>query len=420
MNVLIIGSGGREHAIAKKIAQSPHVNHVYCAKGNARMVEDGIELVDIAETDALALVDFAQHHDIDWTFVGPEIPLFHGVSDAFEAAGLAIFSPSKAAAKIEYSKDYAKQLMNQYHIPTANSKTFTTYEQAWEYVQAQGAPIVIKADGLAAGKGVTVALQLEEAQQALFAIFNDTTYTYADGVRVVIEEYLEGEEFSVFSFVNGTNAYFAGISQDHKRAYDGDLGPNTGGMGAYSPIPHFTNDIIEQSMRQVVQPLVEGLAAEGTPYKGVLYAGLMLTAEGIKVIEFNARFGDPETQVVLTQLKSDLALIVQDMLAGKTPNIEWHDNQVTLGVVVAAEGYPIQAKIGSELGTLQVPEHLQLFAAGVKGNVGHYQVSGGRVFLAASQATTIETAQHNVYQWLDQQHFPNTFYRHDIGHRAIK
>lgn len=423
MNILVIGSGGREHAIAKAFKQSPKSSRVFCAKGNPRMVKDGIELVDIAETDAKALVTFAKENEVALTFVGPEIPLFHGVSDAFERADLPVFSPSQVAAKIEYSKDYAKQLMVKYGVPTALSKTFDDFEAAKAYVLEKGAPIVIKADGLAAGKGVVVAMSVDEAIDALVFMLQDKVYATSDQQAcVVIEEYLDGEEFSLFSFVNGDKAYFAGISQDHKRAYDGDKGPNTGGMGAYSPVPQFDETVIQEAMRQVVYPMIHGMVAEGVPYKGVLYAGLMMTKDGIKVIEFNARFGDPETQVVLQRLDSDLLDIILAILADEEPVIHWKKEGITLGVVVAAKGYPGEVSKGFTLGNLDVTEaagDLQLFGAGISVADGQYVANGGRLFLVSSTAETVAKAQEHVYRFLEEKAIPQTFYRRDIGHHAV-
>lgn len=421
MKLLVVGSGGREHAIAKKLLSSPKVEKVYCAKGNPRMEEDGIQTVNISETDAKSLVDFALEYQIDWTFVGPELPLFYGVSDAFEEAGLAIFSPSKAAAKIEYSKEFAKEMMKKYQIPTAEYQVFSDFDLAKAYVLEKGAPLVIKADGLAAGKGVVVAMTLEEALRALEFMLLDKKYSSElQEARVVIEEFLEGEEFSLFSFVHGERAYYAGISQDHKRAFDEDRGPNTGGMGAYSPVPQFGQDIIDEAMNTVVFPLIKGLILEGCPYKGVLYAGLMLTPKGIKVIEFNARFGDPETQVVLEQLDSDLAQIITDILNHRQPQIEWKHNQITLGVVVAAEGYPNEVEKGFSLGGLTPTENIQLFAAGVSKNQdGVYCANGGRIFLLATTKESVEKAREVLYDYLNAHPIEKTFYRKDIGFRAL-
>lgn len=421
MKLLVIGSGGREHAIAKTLKQSPTVSTVFCAKGNPRMEQDGIITVNLSETDGKAIVEFAQAHQIDWVFVGPEIPLFYGVSDALEQAGIPVFSPSQAAAKLEYSKDFAKQIMQKYGVPTAKSATFTDFEQAKAYVLEQGAPIVIKADGLAAGKGVIVAMSEAEAVSALEMMLVDELYVNQDDqARVVIEEFLEGEEFSLFSFVNGDKAWFAGISQDHKRAYDGDQGPNTGGMGAYSPVPQFGQDVIDEAMKIVVQPTIEGLVKEGTPYKGVLYAGLMMTKDGIKVIEFNARFGDPETQVVLQRFESDFAQHITDILNGKDPQIKWKTNGITLGVVVAAEGYPAKAKSGFELGELSVPANssLQLFGAGIAKQGDKFIANGGRLFLVSATADSVKQAQQQVYAYLANHPISHTFYRKDIGFRA--
>ncbi|NEW63208.1 phosphoribosylamine--glycine ligase [Granulicatella sp. zg-ZJ] len=423
MNILVIGSGGREHAIAKAIVRSPKVKTVYCAKGNPRMAQDGIVCVDISETDKQALVQFAKEHDISWTFIGPELPLFHGVSDAFEQEGLLVFSPSQRAAKIEYSKDFAKELMKKYNVPTAQSQTFTDFEKAKTYCLEKGVPIVIKADGLAAGKGVVVAMTEQEALDALSLMLIDGSYTNDNDVaRVVIEEYLEGEEFSVFSFVKGRKAWFAGISQDHKRAYDNDKGANTGGMGAYSPVPQFDQTVIDDVMMHVVQPIIDGLVLEGASYTGVLYAGLMMTKNGIKVIEFNARFGDPETQVVLQRLESDFATIITDILEDKEPTIEWRQSGITLGVVVAANGYPSTYVKDLPLGTLTVPQHtsMELFAAGVTEKNGEYVSSGGRIFLVSATAQTVKEAQQEVYTYLSENPIPKTFYRQDIGSKALR
>lgn len=421
MNILVIGSGGREHAIARKMKSSPLVDTVFCAKGNPLMIRDGIVLVDIVETDGEALVQFAKENQVTLTFIGPEVPLFYGVSDLFVQNGLKIFSPSQKAAKIEYSKDYAKQLMKKYAVPTALSQTFTDFEMAKQYVLEHGAPIVVKADGLAAGKGVVVAQTEEEAICALSFMLLEGNYTNANDVpRVVIEEFLSGEEFSLFAFVHGEKYYFAGISQDHKRAYTGDLGPNTGGMGAYSPVPQISQSIIEESLEQVVAPIVKGLVKENASYTGVLYAGLMQTADGIKVIEFNARFGDPETQVVLEQLDSDLVDIMLKILDDKIPMITFKQDTISLGVVVAANGYPGQAETEFSLGGLNVNNSdVTLFGAGITQKETDYVANGGRLFLVASTQSTMQQAREAVYTYLKNNPIDNTFYRDDIGNKVM-
>ncbi len=340
MNILIIGAGGREHAIGKKIKQSPKVNKVYCAPGNPGMTLDGIEQVDIHELDHQKLIEFAKKNQITWTFVGPEQPLLNGIVDDFQAAGLKIFGPTQSAAIIEGSKSFAKELMGQFGIPTARSKNFTTFAAAKQYIEEQGAPIVIKADGLAAGKGVVVALTVEEAVQAAKEMLED--HRFGDsGKLIVVEEFLSGEEFSLLAFVNGNEIYPMPISQDHKRAYDEDRGPNTGGMGAYTPVPQIADELVEEAIQKILQPAADGMVELGRPFVGILYAGLIATPTGPKVIEFNARFGDPETQVVLSRLKSDFVQVIDELLKGQAPSeLLWENEGYNVGVVVAAEGYP--------------------------------------------------------------------------------
>lgn len=335
MNILIIGSGGREHAIGKKIAQSPAVEKVYCAPGNLGMVLDGIRLVDIKETDHQGLIEFAKQAGIAWSFVGPEIPLLNGIVDDFKNAGLKIFGPTKAAALIEGSKSFAKELMERFKIPTAASKSFTSYPKAKRYIEEKGAPIVIKADGLAAGKGVVVAMTIEEALRAASDMLERNRFGKSSQT-IVVEEFLVGEEFSLLAFVDGATVYPMVIAQDHKRAYDNDEGPNTGGMGAYAPVPQISEKIVEIAIDHILKPAAEGMLTIGRPFTGILYAGLIATADGPKVIEFNARFGDPETQVVLPRLKSDLAQVITDLLAGKSIELAWETEGYNVGVVVAA------------------------------------------------------------------------------------
>lgn len=338
--VLVIGSGAREHAIAHALLRGDSVSEVTVASGNPGMELDGIRTTQINESNHAAFISFMQHNQYDWAFVGPEVPLIEGLVDDFAAAGIKAFGPNKAAAQIEGSKDFAKQLMARHNIPTAQYRTFDNLEDSVAYVREHGAPIVVKADGLAAGKGVTVAMDVDTAITALDDIFIDHRFGKA-GAKVVIEDFLEGQEFSLMSFVRGTEFWPMPISQDHKRAYDNDEGPNTGGMGAYSPVPQIGQDVIDTAIDTIVRPTVEAMAAEGTPFTGILYAGLIATADGPKVIEFNARFGDPETEVVLPKLTSDLGAAISAILDGGTPAFTWDSDNATLGVVLASNGYPV-------------------------------------------------------------------------------
>ena len=414
MKLLIIGSGGREHAIAKKLLESPKVSTVFCARGNAGMKKDGISLVDIPENNHQALISFAQEKDIDWTFVGPEIPLLDGIVDAFQAAGLKIFGPTKAAAIIEGSKEFAKKLMKDNAIPTADYAVFTDYQAACAYVEEKGVPIVIKADGLAAGKGVTVALTLADAVQALTEMMTDHRFGKS-GEKVVIEEFLSGEEFSLLAFVKNEKVYPMVIAQDHKRAYDNDQGPNTGGMGAYSPVPQIPAEMIDRAVEKILKPAATGMVKNGTPFNGVLYAGLIATEDGPKVIEFNARFGDPETQVVLPRLTSDLAQIIEDLLTDHEPELTWND-QASVGVVLAANGYPDDYQTGMDVPDFA--DQAEIYYAGVTEKNGTLQSSGGRVLLVGAQSATNESAQKKVYQILENIDTTDYFYRQDIGEKA--
>ncbi|MDR0691184.1 MAG: phosphoribosylamine--glycine ligase [Streptococcaceae bacterium] len=416
--ILVIGFGGREHAIAKKFLESEKVEKVYVAKGNAGMKRDGIILVDIAEDDHASLIQFAKEKQISWTFVGPEVPLLNGIVDDFTAVGLKIFGPTKAAAMIEGSKNFAKEIMDKYDVPTASYKTFSDFSKAKAYVEIKGAPIVIKADGLAAGKGVVVAFTVEEAILALSNMLEGNQFGES-GSCVVVEEFLEGEEFSLLSFVKGEKIYPMVIAQDHKRAYDNDKGPNTGGMGTYSPVLQISQKIVDEALEKIIKPVASGMGKDGTPFTGILYAGLIATKEGPKVIEFNARFGDPETQVVLPRLTSDLAQIIDDLLYDKEPVVTWHKDGVTLGVVVAAEGYPREYKKGMLVPAEFKNSEVTPYYAGVACNEnGELIANGGRVFLLCATADNVKTAQKKIYDELDQQTLDGFFYRKDIGYKA--
>lgn len=337
MNVLVIGRGGREHALAWKFAQSEKVEKVYVAPGNEGMRDVAIP-VDIDENDFDALVLFAKENNVELTFVGPEIPLMNGIVDRFKEEGLRVFGPNKAAAVIEGSKAFTKELMKKYNIPTAAYETFTDYDEAVKYIQKVGAPIVVKADGLAAGKGVTVAMTLEEALQAVKEMLQDVKFGVASK-KVVIEEFLDGQEFSLMAFVNGTTVHPMVIAQDHKRAFDGDKGPNTGGMGAYSPVPQIPESAVQEAIETVLHPTAKAMIQENRSFTGILYAGLILTNDGPKVIEFNARFGDPETEVVLPRLENDLVDVCNAVLDESELTLQWSEDAV-IGVVLASKGYP--------------------------------------------------------------------------------
>ena len=418
MKLLVIGSGGREHAICRKLLEDPQVDAVFCAKGNPGMQKDGVQLVDIAEDNHPALIQFVKENQIDWTFVGPEIPLLNGIVDDFQAAGLKIFGPNQQAAMIEGSKDFAKQLMRDYHIPTAKYQTFSDFEAAKAYVLENGAPIVIKADGLAAGKGVVVAMTEQEALEALEDMLLDHKFG-ASSAKVVVEEFLVGEEFSLLSFVKGNKVYPMVIAQDHKRIFDGDKGPNTGGMGAYSPVPQIPESMVQTAIKEIVQKAADGMVDRKTPFTGILYAGLIATKEGPKVIEFNARFGDPETQVVLPRLKTSLAQIIDDLLNNRQPDIAWYDF-ATLGVVVAAPGYPADYEKNIVLPEMLNTEEQTVYYAGVTAKKEQLVSSGGRVFLVTSQGNNLADAQQKAYEYLNRYDLSQFFYRKDIGFKALK
>ncbi|MFU2204443.1 phosphoribosylamine--glycine ligase [Streptococcus hyovaginalis] len=420
MKVLVVGSGGREHAIAKKLLESEKVSQVFVAPGNDGMTLDGLERVEIGIFEHSRLIAFAKANDIAWTFVGPDDALAAGIVDDFEEAGLKAFGPSRQAAELEWSKDFAKQIMVKYGIPTAAFGTFSDFEKAKAYIVEQGAPIVVKADGLALGKGVVVAETVEQAVEAAREMLLDNKFGDS-GARVVIEEFLAGEEFSLFALVNGDQFYILPIAQDHKRAFDGDQGPNTGGMGAYAPVPHLDQAVIDQAIETIVKPVLAGMVAEGRPYLGVLYAGLILTADGSKVIEFNSRFGDPETQIILPRLTSDFAQNITDILNEKTPDITWLEDGVTLGVVVASEGYPLAYEKGIELPDKTNGEIITYYAGARFAENGKALLSnGGRVYMLVTTADTVQAAQEKIYKELDNQNTDGLFYRNDIGSKAIK
>jgi phosphoribosylamine---glycine ligase len=420
MNVLIIGRGGREHAICRKVSESAGLEKVFVAPGNPGMA-DVAELVSIAESEHEQLLQFAKDNGVGLTIIGPEVPLLEGLADKFEAAGLAVFGPRQAAAEIEGSKSFAKELMKKYQIPTADYAVFTKYEDARNYIEEKGAPIVIKADGLAAGKGVTVALTKEEALASVEEMLIDAKFGAASS-RVVIEEFLAGEEFSLMALVNGEVVVPLEIAQDHKRAYDGDLGPNTGGMGAYSPVPQIGAETVQTAVDTVLIPAAKAMVQEGRSFCGVLYAGLIKTPDGPKVIEFNARFGDPETQVVLPRLKSDLVQVVLELLNGGCPTLEW-DVQAMIGAVVAAKGYPEAYEKGAVLTGLAELNDQEVFtfhAGTVKNDAGEFVTAGGRVLLVGAKAESIVEAQEKVYRELEKLTCDGVFYRKDIGAKAIQ
>ncbi|HRK35203.1 MAG TPA: phosphoribosylamine--glycine ligase [Candidatus Hydrogenedentes bacterium] len=422
MKVLVVGGGGREHALVWKIAQSPLVSKLYCAPGNPGIATQA-ECVDIAASDVNALAAFAKENKIDLSVVGPEDPLSRGVVDVFNAQGLKAFGPSKAAAQLEASKAFAKHIMAKYNIPTSRYATFTDAESAINYVLAEGAPIVVKADGLAAGKGVTVAQTVDEAIAAIRAMMSDRIFGQA-GAQIVIEECLIGEEASILAFCDGRTVIPMIPSQDHKAAYDGDTGPNTGGMGAYAPAPVVPASMLPEITRTVLQPCVDGMAAEGTPYCGILYAGLMITAEGPKVIEFNCRFGDPETQVVLPLLESDIVPILTACCDGTLDRaaIQWSGN-TCVSVVMASGGYPGAFEKGLPItGIEKAEEHetVKVFHAGTKQSGGEVVTNGGRVLNVTAVGGDIRGAIVNAYGAVSHIRFENAHYRSDIGKKALR
>ena len=425
MKILLIGSGGREHALAWKLAQSPQVQTVYVAPGNggtASAKQTSAGIVNLPLSDLQDLADFAKREKIHLTVVGPEAPLATGIVDLFRANGLRIFGPTQLAAQLESSKDFSKAFMKRHGIPTADYQTFSNTLEAHAYIEAKGAPIVIKADGLAAGKGVVVAMDLANAHAAVDMMLADNKLGNA-GARVVIEEFLTGEEASFIVLVDGKNVLALATSQDHKRLLDADQGPNTGGMGAYSPAPVVTPEIHARALREIIMPTVKGMASDGLPYTGFLYAGLMITPDGkIKCLEFNCRMGDPETQPIMARLRSDLVNALDHAVDGtlNAGELEW-DRRTALGVVLAAKNYPDTPRNGDVItGILADTEDQLTFHAGTKLQDGKLVTSGGRVMCIVGLADTVRGAQQKAYEALAKIQFDGMQYRKDIGYRAIK
>jgi len=423
MNILIIGGGGREHALAWKVAQSPRVDTVFVAPGNAGTAhESGVRNVAIDTGDIEALVAFARENAVGLTIVGPEVPLVAGVVDRFTAAGLRCFGPTRAAAQLEGSKTFSKDFLARHGIPTARYAAFTRVAEAVEYIRAQGAPIVVKADGLVAGKGVILARTEAQAIEAVEDMLSGNVFGTA-GHRVVIEEFLEGEEASFIVMVDGTHSLPLATSQDHKARDDGDTGPNTGGMGAYSPAPVVTPGIHRRVMNEVIRPTVHGMAAEGNPFTGFLYAGLMIAADGTpKVLEFNVRFGDPETQPIMLRLKSDLVELCLAALESELDevDVEWEE-RASIGVVLAAGGYPDDYRKGDLIEGLHAADdkHCKVFHAGTQVRDGHVVTAGGRVLCVCALGETVAEARQQVYRCIGRIKWPDMYYRTDIGYRAI-
>ncbi|MEE9922286.1 MAG: phosphoribosylamine--glycine ligase [Brucella anthropi] len=421
MRVLLIGSGGREHALAWKLSASPSLTKLYCAPGNPGIATIA-ELVDIGVDDHQALIAFAKDKKIDLVVVGPEAPLVAGLSDEMRAEGIRVFGPSKAAAQLEGSKGFTKDLCARFDIPTGAYGRFNNAPKAKAYIRQQGAPIVVKADGLAAGKGVIVAMTLDEALDAVDACFEGAFGSA--GAEVVVEEFLDGEEASFFCICDGKTALPLGSAQDHKRVGDGDTGPNTGGMGAYAPAPVMTPEIVERTMRELIEPTMRGMAEIGAPFSGILFLGLMIGKDGPKLIEYNTRFGDPECQVLMMRLNSDLLALINAAVDGKLDEVslDWK-NQPALTVVMAAEGYPSNVKKGSvirDLDKLEGIDGVKLFHAGTAEKDGSIVASGGRVLNITAIADTVADAQARAYEAVKLIDWPEGFYRSDIGWRAVE
>ena len=420
MNVLLIGSGGREHALAWKLAQSPLLSKLFCAPGNPGIARCAT-LVALDAAQHSAVIDFCRAEAIDFVVVGPEAPLVSGLTDALAAAGIKHFGPSQKAAMLEGSKGFTKDLCRDHDIPTAAYGRFTDASSAKAYLAQQAVPIVVKADGLAAGKGVIIAATRAEAEAAIDACFSGAFG--AAGAEVVVEDFLQGEEASFFALCDGTNVVAMASAQDHKRVGDGDTGPNTGGMGAYSPAPVMTPEMTERTMAEIIRPTVAAMAERGTPFKGVLFAGLMITAEGPKLIEYNVRFGDPETQVLMLRLKSDLLAAMLATADGVLANFDlrWRDD-AALTVVFAAEGYPGTPKKGTEIKGLEAAanvEGVEIFHAGTRLSDGRLVADGGRVLAVTARGQTVADAQARAYQAIDRIDWPEGFCRRDIGWRAV-
>jgi phosphoribosylamine---glycine ligase len=421
MNILLLGSGGREHALAWKMAASPLTDRLYCAPGNAGIAQEA-ECVALDVADHAAVIAFCRKNAIDLAVVGPEAPLCAGIVDDLEAAGIKAFGPTKAAARLEGSKGFTKDLCRANGIPTAAYERFHAAEPAKNYVRSRGAPIVVKADGLAAGKGVVVAQNFDEAIAAIDMMFGGGLGEA--GGEVVIEEFLDGEEASFFALCDGDTAIALSTAQDHKRAFDGDQGPNTGGMGAYSPAPNIDAAMADRVTAEIVTPTLQAMKAMGAPYKGVLYAGLMITADGPKLIEYNARFGDPETQVLMLRLMSDLvpALLASRDGQLKSFDLRWYPDPA-LTVVMAAKGYPGHYERGSVIEGLDDAakvEGVEIFHAGTKTDGNRILANGGRVLNVSAIGKTVRQAQSRAYEAIGRIHWPEGFYRHDIGWRAVE
>lgn len=421
MKVLLIGSGGREHALAWKIAASPRLTKLYCAPGNPG-IADHAELIALDVSDHAAVIAFAKDKAIDLVVIGPEAPLVAGLADDLRAENIRVFGPSKAAAQLEGSKGFTKDLCARFDIPTGAYGRFNNAPKAKAYIRQQGAPIVVKADGLAAGKGVIVAMTLQEALDAVDACFEGAFGSA--GAEVVVEEFLEGEEASFFCICDGKTALPLGSAQDHKRVGDGDTGPNTGGMGAYAPAPVMTPEIVERTMREIIEPTMRGMSEIGAPFSGVLFLGLMIGEDGPKLIEYNTRFGDPECQVLMMRLESDLLDLINAAVDGKldTVSLEWKD-QPALTVVMAAEGYPANVKKGSTIRGLDAFEDiegLKIFHAGTAEKDGDLTANGGRVLNVTAIAPTVVQAQKKAYAAVKKIDWPEGFYRSDIGWRAVE
>ena len=411
--VLVVGSGGREHAIVKSLAKSPKVEKIFCAPGNAGIAQDA-ELVNLKVDDIEGITNFAQRNEIDLTVIGPEAALVAGLSDAMKSCGLKVFGPSKGAARIESSKEFAKKLMGKYNIPTAGYESFTDYDKALEYIKSGSFPTVIKYDGLAAGKGVVVAMNLEEADRALKDMLQDHKY---GNDKVIIEEFLQGPEFSFMCFVSGEKVYPLQLAQDHKRAYDGDQGPNTGGMGAYSPVPFISPEMHDRALNEIMIPTAKALVKEGSPFCGVLYGGLILTKDGPKVIEFNARFGDPETEVVLPRLESDIFDFFNAAIDGTDFIPQWSHDAV-IGVVLASKGYPGAYEKGAEIRGLEDLKG-EVFHMGTVNKDGKFLVGGGRVLMVTAHGDDLPEAKMNVQKEMALIDCPALFHRTDIGKAAF-
>lgn len=416
--VLVIGGGGREHAIVDALYRSPQVGKIYCAPGNAGIARQA-ECVAIKDNDVAALLTFAKEKEIDLTVVGPEAALAAGVVDAFRAEGLKIFGHSKAATRIESSKEFAKQIMEKYDVPTAAYKSFTSYEEALAYVSARPFPAVLKYDGLAAGKGVVIAEDLAQADEALRDMLLDSAFGHEG--KVVVEDFLTGPEFSFMCFVDGAKVYPMPLSQDHKRAFDGDKGPNTGGMGAYTGLPFITEEDREFALREVLEKTAAAMVAEGCPLSGVLYGGLMKTPSGVKVIEFNARFGDPETEVVLPLIDSDIYDVFEAVATGRELSgpVVW-SNDITMGVVLASKGYPGSYEKGHEICILEHPGRIFHMGTKATGEDGKYLTAGGRVMMCVARASSLEEARSNAYATVAAVKCSNLFHRNDIAHWAFE